>query len=72
MTNSDNGNKFHRAAMLTLNGVAVGSISLYTDQFSESALTKLTGEGIKVLLEDATIEAPKTAADKVLVTDKYS
>jgi len=65
-------NKFHRTAIIMLGDVAVGSVSLYTDQFSEAALKNLTGAGISKLLADTTFESFKAKSDKVLVTDKYS
>ena len=71
-TESDNSSKFHRTAIIMLGDVAVGSVSLYSDQFSEAALKNLTGAGVSKLLADTTFEAFKGKTDKVLVTDKYS
>jgi len=65
-------NKYHRTAVIMLNDVAVGTVSLYVDQFSEAALKNLTGAGVAKLLEDTTFAAFKANTEKVLVTDKYS
>jgi hypothetical protein len=72
MALENNDSKYHRTAIIMLNDVAVGAVSLYVDQFSPSALQNLSGAGISKLLEDTVFEAFKGKTDKVLVTDKYS
>ena len=70
-TSTSDTSKYHQAAVLVLGDVAVGTISLYVDQFSEAALQKLSGAGISVLLDDVKLETPKAQQPKVLVTSKY-
>jgi hypothetical protein len=72
MAIENNDSKYHRTAVIMLGDVAVGSVSLYSDQFSEAALKNLTGAGISKLLEDTEFAAFKATSEKVLVTDKYS
>jgi hypothetical protein len=72
MAYEDSKSKYHRTAVIMLGDVAVGSISLYSDQFSDAALANLTGAGITRLLDDSKFAAFKGTTDKVLVTDTYN
>jgi len=61
MDANTNSSKFYQAAVITVGGKAVGTISLYVDQASQESLAALTGAGISKLLtaEGVSFEAPK-------------